>query len=362
MHYHNYAAQVRRAQARLWAQSAPEVRRAQARLWAQSAALHQGLRRRPQLQEGLRAQLQDQLHADRDHHHDGDDARAASVNSDGCYSASAAGHHQQHGDHDANPDRDHARQADEALNACDTGQADNALDACEAQYAQGAASVVAADQDVRQHAVTWPAVLWALALLLHPTPAYNNAPQVLAAGTNVGSLSIPAIGEKTKVVQGSMKMYNSPDIFLPELDHGPAIYPANFLPWQQGTVVMSGHRITHTHPFRNLGNVRLGQMMTFTTRWGVFRYRIVPPPKGAGYRWNGYPVSTSPCVKRHACAVFSTVLPDGRPRNAWVFGWHRTDGHRLVLVACTPKGDDAFRLLVFARRVNASYGPLTLPG
>lgn len=226
-----------------------------------------------------------------------------------------------------------------------------------AQAAQDGAS----DAQLHEYEVRLPAIVSALSLLLSPAPTYRHPPQVLPYKAPIGVLRIPAIGLSTRVVEGSMKMYNSANLFLPELDHGPAAYPANYLPWQKGTVVISGHRITHTHPFRDLGSVRLGESILVATRWGSFRYRIRQPPAKPGYVWNSYAVSTSPCTMARACAVFSAVKPDGRPRNAWVFTWHERSGHWLVLAACTPKGDDAFRLLVFAQMVSVAYGPLTLP-
>ena len=139
-------------------------------------------------------------------------------------------------------------------------------------------------------------------------------------------------------------MYSGKTQYLPELKNGPAHYPANALPWQQGTVAFAGHRVTNSRPFNRLGDVRLGAKIRIQTGWGRYVYKVVPPPLGHGYFRSGYPIQTSPCALQNACGVV-------RHEAGWYFRWH-SRGHWLVLTACTPQHDDQYRLLVFAKLVS----------
>jgi sortase A len=167
----------------------------------------------------------------------------------------------------------------------------------------------------------------------------------------MGKMKDPHIGLVTPMFEGPhpawnpQLMYESGNVFLPALDHGPAHYPGNAEPWQKGTVVFSGHRVTHTRPFNKLGNTRLGDVISLVTRWGTYRYRVIPPPKGHSYSRNAYAVRGSPCALRSACGIVWGGT-------GWFFRWHKA-GHWLVLLACAPPGDKQYRLAVFARRISA---------
>ena len=213
-----------------------------------------------------------------------------------------------------------------------------------------------------------PAIFSALALLLaglQPQASTPNARHerltasqwtALPFKAAVGRLMIGAVGINVPTVEGSAKMYSSPDDFLPELDNGPAHYPGNALPWQNGTAIFSGHRVTHTHPFRNLGMVKLGQYIVLPTAHGRLRYRVMPPPRGHVYVTSGYGLTDSPCALRRACAVLH-VSVDGNPAEThrlqvaarWLFRWHLKDGHHILLLACTPFHDKNYRLAVFGK-------------
>jgi hypothetical protein len=181
----------------------------------------------------------------------------------------------------------------------------------------------------------------------------HGAPSVLPDGALEGTLQMPSNGISTQWFEGPWTkrdpqiMYHSGGIFLKELDHGPAHYPGNAEPWQKGTVVISGHRMTHTHPFRNLGNTQLGSSVTLSTPWGRFRYKVVEPPKGHSYaKPRGYATRGSPCSAKRACGVVWQGA-------GWFFRWH-AKGHWLVLLACAPPWDKRYRLLVFLKLVSAS--------
>ena len=185
----------------------------------------------------------------------------------------------------------------------------------------------------------------ALVLLVH-----HSAPPVLPGGAHMGTMRIPSIGLVTPVFEGPHPrrnpdlMYNSGNTFLPALDHGPAHYPGNAEPWQKGTVVFSGHRVTHSRPFNKLGSIRLGSVISVKTRGGIFRYKVIKPPKGPSYSKTSYADRGSPCALRSACGIVWSGA-------GWFFRWHST-GHWMVLLACAPPGDKQYRLAVFAKRIK----------
>lgn len=173
-----------------------------------------------------------------------------------------------------------------------------------------------------------------------------------APGRVMGTVSITAAGVNTPWNQGPWKtddctfMYHAGDGYLPQLDHAASHYPANAMPWQNGTVVISGHRVSHTQAFLHLGYVRLGDLITLTSPKGPYRYRVIKPPPSSSYLYDGWNTSGAPCVALKACAVVPLV------KTGWVLTqWHFRDGHYLVLLACTPPGQKTDRLVVFAKLV-----------
>jgi sortase A len=78
-----------------------------------------------------------------------------------------------------------------------------------------------------------------------------------------GRLQIPAIGVDTTFYEG---------ITLTTINHGPGHWPGTAMPGQLGNVVVAGHRVTHTHPFRNLDKLKPGDQAIFTTSQGTFTY------------------------------------------------------------------------------------------
>jgi hypothetical protein len=201
----------------------------------------------------------------------------------------------------------------------------------------------------------------------------KRLPVIMPSGAKIGTISIGAAGvAKTQFLEGpwyqdskghcTSDMYSSPTTFLTQLDHGPGHYPCNALPWQDGTVLLSGHRVTHSTPFDNLGNVRLGEIVRLNTIYGIYLYRVVPPPRGHHYVTNGYGARTAPCIYRNACGVLE-MPPKGANKFVsfwmvgWIFRWHFDNQHRLILLACNPKHDLTHRIAVFAKRVRAIFPP-----
>jgi sortase A len=59
---------------------------------------------------------------------------------------------------------------------------------------------------------------------------------------------------------------------LEVIDHGPGHFPGTALPGQVGNVVVAGHRVTHSRPFRHLDQLQPGDTATFETATGSYTY------------------------------------------------------------------------------------------
>jgi sortase A len=128
-------------------------------------------------------------------------------------------------------------------------------------------------------------------------------------GARVAMLSIPRLHFDGAAHQG---------IAARVLALGPGHYPSTALPGQPGTTAFAGHRVTHTHPFLHINDLRRGDVIIVTTHWGRFRYRV--------YRERIVPVTDV------------SVLTD--------VGYQQ-----LVLTACHPPHTALRRYVVFARRI-----------
>lgn len=71
----------------------------------------------------------------------------------------------------------------------------------------------------------------------------------------LGSIDIPRIGLSAPLNQG---------ISLHTIDRGPSHWPGSALPGEVGNVVVAGHRVTHTHPFRDIDQLVAGDEISFT--------------------------------------------------------------------------------------------------
>jgi hypothetical protein len=207
-----------------------------------------------------------------------------------------------------------------------------------------------------------------LALFGPAVASGSSGPEILRPGAVIGTVSDVAAGvAKVPFREGPWhltrkghcvsNMYHTPNTYVSQLDLGPGHYPCNALPWQNGTVILSGHRVTHTTPFDNLGNVRRGQTVRINTKRGLYLYRIMPPPKGHHYIMSGYGARTAPCIHRQACGVLAMPPPGASAAVSfrmvgWIFRWNFNTGHWLILLACNPKHDLTHRIAVFAKRVK----------
>ena len=80
----------------------------------------------------------------------------------------------------------------------------------------------------------------------------------------LGTIAIPRIGLDTHLQQG---------IALAAIDLGPGHWPGTAMPGELGNVVVAGHRVTHTHPFRDLDQLRPGDPVVFAVGGKTWTYR-----------------------------------------------------------------------------------------
>jgi sortase A len=102
-----------------------------------------------------------------------------------------------------------------------------------------------------------------------PVPPERAAePKVL-----LGRIDIPKLGVSMDLWEG---------ITLNTLDRGPGHWPGTAMPGQPGNVVVAGHRVSHSKPFRNIDKLADGDQVIFTiggqqTVYVVTGSEIVPP-------------------------------------------------------------------------------------
>ena len=71
----------------------------------------------------------------------------------------------------------------------------------------------------------------------------------------IGTIEIPKIGLRHQLYHG---------ISLRNIDRGPSHWPGTALPGETGNTVVAGHRVTHSHPFRNIHQLVKGDQVIFT--------------------------------------------------------------------------------------------------
>jgi sortase A len=107
-----------------------------------------------------------------------------------------------------------------------------------------------------------------LAQAIAPTGPTNpaNSKQLLAPGSPVAVLTIPEIGLKAVVLEGTSGSV---------LEGGPGHLRDTQLPGQVGFSEIMGRRAAYGGPFARLSSLSPGQLFTVTTGQGVFRYRVI---------------------------------------------------------------------------------------
>lgn len=90
----------------------------------------------------------------------------------------------------------------------------------------------------------------------------------------IGTIAVPKLGLSTALFEG---------VTLTTLNRvGVGHWPGTALPSQAGNVVVAGHRVTHSRPFRNIDTLGPGDRVVFTIGGGQHTYtfasnEIVPP-------------------------------------------------------------------------------------
>ena len=133
----------------------------------------------------------------------------------------------------------------------------------------------------------------------------------------VGEIRIPKLGLVHPVYEG---------VTLTVVDHGPGHWPGSAMPGQVGNSVFAGHRVTHSHPFRNLDRLVPGDEIVFVAGTGTFTYRM-------------------------------TKQEIVRPTDTWIVT--PTPTATLTLFACHPPGSAAQRIVV---RADLAGGSAALAG
>jgi sortase A len=98
-----------------------------------------------------------------------------------------------------------------------------------------------------------------------PQPIAPPAENAVDPTQLVGKIEIPKIGLDESLFEG---------IALSTLDKGPGHWPGTAMPGQPGNVVVAGHRVSHSKPFRHIDNLAEGDIVRFTINGAVFTYVV----------------------------------------------------------------------------------------
>jgi sortase A len=98
-----------------------------------------------------------------------------------------------------------------------------------------------------------------------PTPVAPPAEDATEALQTLGEISIPKLKLDDKLYEG---------VALSTLDHGPGHWPGSAMPGQPGNVVVAGHRVSHSKPFRNIDQLQAGDEVDFTVNGTTYTYVV----------------------------------------------------------------------------------------
>lgn len=104
-----------------------------------------------------------------------------------------------------------------------------------------------------------------------PKNAYAEEPHVV-----IGQIEIPRLGLNVPLNEG---------ISLRSIDFGPSHWPGSAMPGgSSGNVVVAGHRVTHTRPFRHLDTLVPGDEIIFTVNgvrsvYHMIGHEVVTPDR-----------------------------------------------------------------------------------
>lgn len=123
----------------------------------------------------------------------------------------------------------------------------------------------------------------------------------------LGSIEIPSIKVHAPLGEG---------VTLTNLNHGPGHWPGTALPGEVGNAVIGGHRVSHSHPFRDLDKLTAGDTVKMSVAAGEFSYAVTGT---------------------------EIILPTD------VQVMEQTSSFDAILFACTPKGETTHRIVVHLR-------------
>ncbi len=81
----------------------------------------------------------------------------------------------------------------------------------------------------------------------------------------IGHIEIPALGLDVPLNSGIEMRY---------INRGPSHWPGTAMPGQAGNVVVAGHRVTRTKPFRHIDTLAVGDEVIFTVDGARWVYRV----------------------------------------------------------------------------------------
>ncbi len=119
----------------------------------------------------------------------------------------------------------------------------------------------------------------------------------------IGTIEIPRLGLAAPLHQG---------IELSTIDHGPSHWPGTALPGHPGNVVVAGHRVTNTRPFRHLDTLQPGDPVIFTVEGRRWVYRVTGHQVVDEYAMWITDQTAEPTATLFACH------PPGSARYRWV--------------------------------------------
>lgn len=96
-----------------------------------------------------------------------------------------------------------------------------------------------------------------------PDPPPSTTPVV--DDSVIGGIEIPRLGLDVPLHQG---------IEMTFINRGPSHWPGTAMPGNAGNVVVAGHRVTKTKPFRHIDSLLVGDEVVFTVDGGRWVYRV----------------------------------------------------------------------------------------
>ena len=149
-------------------------------------------------------------------------------------------------------------------------------------------------------ATTEPASTVAVTL---PTPVPPPVESAVEPSDEVGRIEIPKLGIDMAFFEG---------VTLSTLDRGPGHWPGTALPGQPGNVVIAGHRVSHTRPFRYIDKLSDGDQVIFTVGGKRFTYAVTGTEIVTPNRIDIVDQTSQPTATLFACH------PPGSTQYRWV--------------------------------------------